>query len=224
MKLYSGPLSLFTAKVRIVLAEKDLAHERVEVGWSLADRYEPHHPEVVARNPRRQVPVLVDGDLTVYDSTVVNEYLEERYPAPALLPADTALRARCRQLEASADEELFPFVWDLIEEVFYPAAAGERDGTRLAAARSGVADWCAAREKDLAGRPYLCGDYSLADIAAFVFLNAAATLGAPIPEALTELRAWSERMAARPAVATEVAGMQAFVAKVLAGGSRPRGA
>ena len=44
MKLYSGPVSLFTAKVRVALAEKGLAYERVEVGWSLANRYEPHHP------------------------------------------------------------------------------------------------------------------------------------------------------------------------------------
>ena len=48
MKLYSGPLSLFTAKVRIALAEKALDYERIEVGWSIADRYLPHHPDVVA--------------------------------------------------------------------------------------------------------------------------------------------------------------------------------
>jgi glutathione S-transferase len=67
LKPYSGPLSLFTAKVRIALAEKRLEYERVEVGWSLADRYEPHHPEVVAKNPKREVPVLVDGDFSVAD-------------------------------------------------------------------------------------------------------------------------------------------------------------
>jgi glutathione S-transferase len=65
MRLYSGPLSLFTAKVRIALAEKGLAYERVEVGWSLARRYEPHHPDVLALNPKGQVPVLVDGELAV---------------------------------------------------------------------------------------------------------------------------------------------------------------
>ena len=63
MKLYSGPLSLFTSKVRIALDEKRLDYERVEVGWSLEHRYLPHHPDVVALNPKRQVPVLVDGDV-----------------------------------------------------------------------------------------------------------------------------------------------------------------
>ena len=90
MQLYSGPLSLFTAKVRIALDEKRLPYERIEVGWSLASRYRPHHPEVVARNPKAQVPVLVDGDVTVYDSTQILEYLEERAPEPPLYPPTTA--------------------------------------------------------------------------------------------------------------------------------------
>ena len=88
VKLYSGPLSLFTAKVRIALDEKGLDYERIEVGWSAENRYEPHHPDVVALNPKRQVPVLVDGEIVVYDSTLILEYLEERSPDPPLLPKD----------------------------------------------------------------------------------------------------------------------------------------
>jgi glutathione S-transferase len=63
------------------------------VGWSLASRYEPHDPEVVARNPNKQVPVLVDGDLTVCDSTLIFEYLEDRCPDPRLYPDDAPGRA-----------------------------------------------------------------------------------------------------------------------------------
>lgn len=59
MKLYSGPLSLFTAKVRIALDEKGLDYDRVEVGWSREDRYLPHHPDVVALNPGKQHPSLL---------------------------------------------------------------------------------------------------------------------------------------------------------------------
>ena len=94
MQLYSGPLSLFTAKVRIALDEKDIDYERIEVGWSLASRYEPHHPEVARRNPKKQVPVLVDGDVSVYDSTLIFELLEDARPEPPLLPRDVAARAR----------------------------------------------------------------------------------------------------------------------------------
>lgn len=215
MKLYSGPLSLFTAKVRIALGEKGIDYERVEVGWSLEHRYEPHHPDVVALNPKRQVPVLVDGDVAVYDSTLILEYLEEARPAPPLLPSGPAPRARCRQLEAAADEILFPHVWTLIDEGFYPSAGRTRDEAKLASARSAVARYCAPLDRDLAQSPWLCGDFSVADIAHVVFLNAAATLGAPIRPEQEALTAWYQRALARPAVATEVAEMGAYVAKLL---------
>jgi glutathione S-transferase len=215
MRLYSGPLSLFTAKVRIALAEKGLAYERVEVGWSLARRYEPHHPDVVALNPKRQVPVLVDGDLAVYDSTLILEYLEDRHPERPLLPADAAGRARCRQLEAAADEILFPHVWTLIDRGFYPAGAAEREAA-LAVARAAIARFCDEREKELADRAWLCGGFSVADIATFVFLHAAGTLGVPVGAGRERLRAWLARCAARPAVAREVAELGAFVQRTFA--------
>jgi glutathione S-transferase len=218
MRLYSGPLSLFTAKVRIALGEKGLAYERVEVGWSLARRYEPRHPDVLALNPKGQVPVLVDGDLVVYDSTLIFEYLEERHPEPALYPRDLAGRARCRQLEAAADEILFPHVWSLIDGSFYPAGAGGRDEPRLAAARQGVVRFAAELDKQLADRAWLCGGFSVADIASFVMLHAAATLGAPLPEEQANLRAWLGRSLARPAIAREVAELSAYVQRLFASG------
>jgi len=216
MRLYSGPLSLFTAKVRIALAEKALPYERIEVGWSLAQRYLPHHPDVVALNPKAQVPVLVDGELAIYDSTLIFEYLEDRYPAPALYPQDVAGRVRCRQLEAAADEILFPHVWTLIDQGFYPAGAGGRDEERLAGARAGVARFCEERDKELAGRRWLCGEFTVADIGSIVMLNAAASLGAQPASGLANLHGWLERVAARPAVARELGEMRAFVAGLFA--------
>jgi glutathione S-transferase len=216
MKLYSGPLSLFTAKVRIALAEKQLPYERVEVGWSLAQRYEPHHPDVVALNPKRQVPVLVDGDVVVYDSTVVLEYLEDRYPDPPLYPRDAIARARCRQLEAAADEIWFPAIWDLIESVFYAAASGPGDPARVESARTALALRYDALDKELAGREFLCGAFSVADIATFIMVNAAATLGAPPGEAHARVRDWLARTRARPAVRSEADEMGAYAMKALA--------
>jgi glutathione S-transferase len=245
MKLYSGPLSLFTAKVRIALDEKALAYERIEVGWSLAGRYEPHHPDVVALNPKRQVPVLVDGDVVVYDSTIVLEYLEDRYPDPPLYPRDAIARARCRQLEAAADEIWFPSIWDLIESVFYATSDGRRDpqvarserkfraasrrraktiggaseGDRARAdrARETLAHRYDALDKELAGREFLCGAWSAADIGTFIMVNAATTLGAPAGEAHGRVRDWRRRALARPAVRREAESMGAYAAKALAG-------
>ena len=217
MRLYSGPLSLFTAKVRVALAEKGLSYERIEVSWSLADRYLPHHPEVAAHNPKGEVPVFVDGDLVVYDSTVILEYLEDRYPEVALYPRDPGDRARCRQLEAAADEILFPPLWDLIEGVFYASADGPGPPERVADAHGAWAGHFETLEKQLTGRPYLCGEFSAADIGTFIMCNAAGTLGASPADTLSSVRAWLARVAGRPAVAEEVAGMQAAVAEALAG-------
>jgi len=215
MKLYSGPLSLFTAKVRIALEEKHLDYQRVEVGWSLADRYRPHHPDVVALHPKRQVPVLVDGDTVVYDSTIVLEYLEDRYPGTHLYPRDPVARARCRQLEAAADEILFPPIWDLIEGVFYAAANDGGAAERVAAAREEIARQYRRLDEELCGRDYLCGVYSVADIGTVVMANAAATLGAPPDDALAHLRDWLARSRARPAVHRELDAMGRYAAEVM---------
>jgi len=216
MKLYSGPLSLFTAKVRIALDEKSLPYQRVEVGWSLRDRYLPHHPDVVAYNPKRQVPVLVDGDVVVTDSTLILEYLEDRYPDPPLAPRDPIARARCRQLEAAADELLFPPIWDLIEGVFYAAAGGGAAAERVEAARQSLAEQVAQLDKELAGRAWLCGEFSVADIGTVVMLNAAAALGAPPDASLGHVGAWLARTRERPAVKREALAMSACAAQALA--------
>ena len=210
MKLYSGPLSLFTAKVRIALDEKNLPYERVEVGWSLAKRYAPHHPDVVALNPKKQVPVLVDGDVVVYDSTLIFEYLEERHPEPPLYPRGLAERARCRQLEAAADEIFFPQLWQLIDGGFYPNASPEA-AKRVADARRAIASLHGELDKQLTGREHLCDRFSVADIGTFVFVSTAATLGAAPDAAHAHLGAWLARVAQRPAVRRELEAMTSFV-------------
>ncbi len=217
MKLYSGPLSLFTAKVRIALAEKGLPYERIDVGWSLAERYLPHHPDVVRLNPKAEVPVLVDGDTVVYDSTVILEYLEDRSPSPPLLPKDAAARADARQLEAAADEIFFPQVWSLIEESFYPEPPEGRDPARRSEAHAALRAEYDRLEARLADRKTLCADgFSIADIGWIVMVNAASTLGAPPDAEHAGVQAWIAAMRARPAVAQELDGMRDFVAGLFA--------
>lgn len=210
MRLYSGPLSLFTAKVRVALAEKGLAYETISVPFSRARGYAPKLPEMLAINPKGQVPVLVDGEVAIYDSTVILEYLEDRCAEPALYPRDVAGRARCRQLEAAADEILFPHVWELIAEVFYKPAP-ERDGERIARARAAIAAQYAELDRRLAQGEYLCGAFSVADIAFFLTMTFASSLGAAPNPGLMHLAAWAARVASRPAVARELAGLQVAV-------------
>ena len=108
MKLYSGPLSMFGAKAEIAAHEKGIAFELVMVPFEMATLYSPKHPEVLRINPKRQVPVLVDGDLEIFDSTQIFEYFETIRPEPALWPAEPKARARARLIEHKSDEVYFP--------------------------------------------------------------------------------------------------------------------
>ena len=96
---------MFGAKVQIAAHEKNIDFELVMVPFTMKEGYAPKHSEVLRINPKRQVPVLVDGDLEIFnstqifDSTQIFEYLEDIKPHPALWPGTAAARARSRRLE-----------------------------------------------------------------------------------------------------------------------------
>lgn len=211
MKLYSGPLSLFSRKVEIVLAEKGLAYERVMVPFNQAEGYFPKHPDVLAANPKGQVPVLVDSDLTLFDSTVINEYLDEAYPEPRMLPNTPEARARCRLLELWADEILLPKLVRLMyrTEPADPDPARQRereaDGERAEIEIDAVYNDFSVR---LDNKKYFIDMFSVADIAFFMDILFATRLGGPPLDRHPSLQAWYDRMLARPsvaAIASEVA-------------------
>lgn len=213
MKLYVGPLSLFSGKSRIALAEKGVEPELVFVGWSREGRYEPHHPDVAQLNPKREVPVLVDEDVVVYDSTQIFEYLEERIPEPPLYPSDRVDRARCRQLEAAGDEVWFPHVWSLIEQRFYTDDAP--DPALVEQTSAGLSSLYHGLEKDLVSNDFVAGPFSVADISLFIQVYTAGVLGEPIPADCTNVLDWSQRVAKRPSVAPVLSDMTQAAAEAL---------
>lgn len=205
MRLFSGPLSMFGAKAEIALREKDLDFELVMVPFDMQRLYEPKHPEVARINPKRQVPVLIHGDLEIFDSTQIFEYLEDLKPAPALWPAGIVARAQARLLELKSDEVYFPPIVRLMglqETPQDPAAV---------AARAAAARYYEEMETLLADRDYLAGPYSFADIAFYMAQLFGARMGAPMPAAATRLRHWRDRMTARAAVRQVVGPMAAFL-------------
>jgi glutathione S-transferase len=220
MKLYSGPLSLFTVKIRVALAEKGLAYELVPVPFSREKRYQPKHPDVVRINPKSQVPCLEDGAgedaVELYDSTVIFEYLEDRYPSPALYPTNVAAKARCRLLELEADEVFFPGIWGLITERFYPQGAKGRDPQAEQESVKQIAWFYERLAAVLGDRDYLVGEFSAADISHFIFAHAAATLGEPVPAQHSNLVAWFDRVSTRPAVVAELESLSDWTVKLLA--------
>jgi len=197
IKLYSGPLSMFGAKVEIALREKGAEFELEMVAFSQARGYDPRHPEVLRVNPKRQVPVLVENGLALYDSTQIFEYCEDRWPVPALWPITVPERARARQLEHASDEVFFPHVIKLMGLRATPDPVDSPDWIK---AREGIEAYYAKIEALLADRQYLAGPLTYADIAFYMAQFFAARHTVPMRVQHANLLAWRSRMAARPAV------------------------
>jgi glutathione S-transferase len=199
MKLYSGPLSMFGAKAEIAAHEKGLDVELVMVPFEMKTLYQPKHPEVLRINPKRQVPVLIDGDLEIFDSTQIFEYFESVKPVPALWPADPKARARARLLEHKSDEVYFPPIVRLMGLQTTP------DDPAAVEARKAAVAFYDGMETALAAKEWLAGSYSYADIAFYMAQLFGERMGAPMTDAHPNLRQWRDRVSARPAV-RQVAG------------------
>jgi glutathione S-transferase len=211
MKLYSGPLSLFARKVEIALAEKSLRFEREMVAFTQTAGYSPKHPAVLAANPKGQVPVLIDGDLALFDSTVILEYLEDAYPDPPLYPVSPAARARCRMLELFADEIMLVPIRSLMHrsEPVTDAARRKRQEAEAVRGEADIRKLYDELEARLGGGDYFCGTFSVADISLFMCVLFAGRLKGPGLEAHPRLAAWYGRMKARPSCAKVAAEMAA---------------
>jgi glutathione S-transferase len=203
-RLFSGPLSMFGAKVQIAMLEKGLDFDLVMVPFKTA--YEPKHPEVVRVNPKGQVPVLIDGDLEIFDSTQIFEYLEDLKPEPALWPRDVKARAQARLLELRSDEIYFPHIIRLM------GLQQDLAGPDAAAAKTGAAAFCRDIEAQLASRQHLAGDFGFADIAFFMAQLFGERLGAPLDDSTPKLLAWRSRLIVRPSIRAVVKPMMEFLA------------
>lgn len=204
MELYSYPLSLFSAKVRIVLAEKQLDYVLRDVPFDPDRGYVPKHPRVTALNPKQQVPVLAADDFALYDSTVIMEYLEDLVPEPALYPREPRAKARCRLLELEADELFFAPVFTLIRRRYARAAGAPEDPEELPRAAAAFTAHCERLSLQLGAAEHLCGRFSVADISHLLVACFGLGLGLPMPPELTNLNAWIARVGSRPSVAHEL--------------------
>lgn len=161
LRLYRIPFSTNVERVGLALAHKGLEVESVWV--DPADR-----SEVVRVSGQELVPVLVDGDRVVADSTAILEHLEERFPERPLYPADPARRAELRLFV-----DWFNRLWkrppnEIVEE----EAKTEPDRDRIAALEAELAGSLPRFEELLTGRDFLLGDeLSAADVAVFPFLR-----------------------------------------------------
>ena len=104
MTLYSGTTCPFSHRCRIVLYEKGMDFQILDV--DLMNKPE----DLAVMNPYNRTPVLVERDLILYESNIINEYIDERFPHPQLMPADPVMRARARLILFRMENEIFNHV------------------------------------------------------------------------------------------------------------------
>jgi glutathione S-transferase len=197
MKLYDFLPCPFGQKVRIVLAEKSLTYELIQIDLAQGDQ---RRPEFQRLNPFARVPVLVDEDTTVYDSTIIIEYLEDEYPEPPVLPTigSSALRARARLFEDFADASFTPQVGQLMAEM--ARAEGERDQARLQRLHRLIERALDYLNHELTGQQFLAGDFSVADISFVPRILVLGDLGIEASTNRPNVDAWIKRMLERPSI------------------------
>jgi glutathione S-transferase len=194
LKLYDDTFSPYARKVRLVLDEKGIPYEKVRA------LHDCNRTDFLDVNPRAEVPALVDGDFPLYDSTVICEYLEERWPSPPVYPRDPRERARCRLIEDLADTQLDAAGYAIAIVEFGRKNAEPLPGLREATGRD-LARLYAELEGRLGDRSYFCGDVSVADFAVFPHVASLSFLGFPLDGARTpRLAGWLARITERPAV------------------------
>ena len=195
IKLYDFKSSPNCQRVKVVLAEKNLQYDTVPVDLR---KQEQKKPEYLKLNPYGKVPVLIDDSTVLYESLIINEYLNEKYPDPPLLPKDPAGKARARILIDygmahfdSAYQKLRMEVMKEPKEQSQPVIDGAKTDLKKLLQRF---------EDEIGDQSYLMGDFSLVDanlIPRFTRLEGFGVL----PDAfLPRLGAYMERMKARPSV------------------------
>jgi glutathione S-transferase len=182
--LYDADRCPYCARTRIALAEKGIEYETVEV--DLDDR-----PSwIYEKNPLGRVPVLEDDTFVLPESAVINEYLDERYPEPAMWPADAAERALGR---------LLVFRFDQLSKPYYAVRRDE------GGARERLDAELAKLNAILDAQPYLSGrDFGLADIAYIPWIVRARDRMSVELGSFGALAEWLNRLSERPAIAAEL--------------------
>jgi glutathione S-transferase len=210
IKLYDFLPCPFGQKVRVILAEKGLSYELVEIDLSQGEQ---RRPDFLRLNPFGRVPVLVDEDSTIYDSTIIGEYLEDEYPEPPLLPpvGASALRARARIWEDFADASFTPQIGQLMAEI--GKGEGESDSGRVQRLQQSVERMLNFLNHELQGQEFLAGQFSVADIGFVPRLVVLRDLGVDVALNRGNLDAWLKRMLDRPSIQN----LQGLTSQLVAG-------
>jgi glutathione S-transferase/RNA polymerase-associated protein len=208
--LFDHPLSPYAQKCKIALREKGVPFEtRLPAGVGAGADFERAFLEA---SPRGEVPALVDGEVRVFDSTIILDYIEERWPEPPLLPASPAERARSRMIEEAMDTHYEAINWGLGEIHFFRRAEGDLARALGERAAAQTAAWRRWLEAQLGDRTWFDGErFGRADLSVAPYLNGSRGFGLA-PEPNSRLSAWLARANERPAVAQTTSEASGFLA------------
>jgi RNA polymerase-associated protein len=185
MVLYSGTTCPFSQRCRFVLFEKGMDFEIKDV--DLFNKPE----DISVMNPYGQVPILVERDLILYESNIINEYIDERFPHPQLMPADPVMRARTRLFLFNFERELFVHVQTLENSNKQPAI----DKAKLI-----IRDRLTQLAPVLLKNKFMLGDdFSMLDVAIAPLLWRLDHYGIDLPKSAAPLMKYAERIFSRPA-------------------------
>lgn len=194
LKLYCFPRSGNSREVKIVLAEKNIPFEPVDVH---ANKDIKESPEFKKASPKGTVPAIIDGDVYLSEAFHINQYLDKKQPTPALMPKDPAQQEAIRQFVAKIDKTMVLNIGLLVIECLLKPKDQQREDFKVQK-REEVVNAMRELDKQLEGKEYLFGDFSLADVAVTPHIAALPILGSGIPAELKNMTAWYARIQARP--------------------------
>ena len=192
IKLYYHPLSTYSRRVRIALAEKQIAYETIVVDLAQRKHKEPAY---LALNPYGRVPTLEEDGLVLYESTAILNYLETTRAEPPLAPADLRQRALVDMHMKLCDIQMTRHTGTIIfPKRFLPKERWNE--AAIAAAKTEIEGHLAILERQLAGKQYLVAEqFTHADLCYLPFLEFLPLMEIAPPSAVA---AWRERLLARP--------------------------
>ncbi len=183
MTLYSTATCPFSHRCRIVLHEKDMDFQVIDV--------DPNNiPEDLAViSPYGKVPILIERDLVLYEANIINEYIDDRFPHPQLMPAEPVMRARARLLLHRFEKELFCHIESL----------EQGDQKTADRARTEIANGLTMIASIFDKQKYMLGDeYSMLDVAIAPLLWRLDHYGIKLPKQAAALLKYAERLFSRP--------------------------
>ena len=181
MVLYSGTTCPFSQRCRLVLFEKGMDFEIRDV--DLFNKPE----DISVMNPYGQVPILVERDLILYESNIINEYIDERFPHPQLMPADPIMRARARQLLVTMEREIFAYIEPL-----------EKNQKTADKARQQIREQLTAMAPVFVKQKHMLGEeFSMLDVAIAPLLWRLDHYGIELPKTAAPLMKYAERIFSR---------------------------